>query len=149
MQIKQKEREVLKSSLQSDMAKLCPILANTIPCGIAYLHAGMTTDERIKIEYAFRKKVICVICCTSTALEASIHLVARRIIIRSPYIGNEFITKHQYKQLEKYTGIEDLCETITIFAKTDHTRIIQILNAPMHLNAKDSLVWLSVRLVSA
>lgn len=94
---KKTERKNLIEAIKNDIGgTICPILGKTIMYGIAYHHSGLTSDERRHLEDAFRLGILSVITCTST-LAAGVNLPAKRVIIRSPYVGKDFITLSKYK----------------------------------------------------
>lgn len=131
---RQVERNALKAALQSNIGALCPILATTISYGIAYHHSGLTTDERRHLENAFRRNVLCIICCTSTLAMCSVNLPVKRVIIRAPYIGTNFLTQSLYKQIVGKAGraeLDECGESIIIFDSKDHNRMVQLLTGPV------------------
>ncbi|XP_050073096.1 DNA polymerase theta [Anopheles maculipalpis] len=92
-----RQEEVLLQ-LRSCPAGLDSVLEKIVPYGIAFHHAGLTTDERDIVESAFRDGAIRIIVATST-LSSGVNLPARRVIIRTPKFGGRPMSALTYKQM--------------------------------------------------
>ncbi|XP_067645253.1 helicase POLQ-like [Eurosta solidaginis] len=130
---RKREKDDLMDALDKVCGVLGDVLAKTIPYGIAYHHSGLTIDERKFIETAYRFGVLSVICCTST-LAAGVNLPAKRVIIRAPYVGSEFITLCRYKQMvgrAGRAGMGEAGESFLITTSRDNVRVGDMLSSPM------------------
>ncbi len=82
-------------------------LSNLVSRGVAYHHAGLSNEQRIIIEDAFRRKGLAVIYATPT-LAAGVNLPARRVIVDDVlrYEGGIMrpIGVYEYKQLAGRAG---------------------------------------------
>ena len=110
-EVRQDGRSELLKTIFITTNGLCKIFSKTIPAGVAYNHSGLTLDEIKLMEDSYSSGVLCLLCCTST-LAAGVNLPAKRIIIRSPYVGNCLISQNQYKQMAgraDRAGIETHC----------------------------------------
>ncbi|XP_078170110.1 helicase and polymerase-containing protein TEBICHI-like [Carex rostrata] len=116
-------------ALKQCPAGLDPVLEETLPCGVAYHHAGLTIEERDFVETCYRKGLVRVLTATST-LAAGVNLPARRVIFRQPRIGRDFIDGSRYRQMAGRagrTGIDTKGESILVCRPEEVKRITSII----------------------
>ncbi len=91
--------EQLKRDLLAQVAAgLDPELGKTIRFGVAFHHAGLTTEEREIIEAAFRNGVIRVLIARST-LSSGVKLRVHRVIIRTIIFHGTMMDQLVYRQI--------------------------------------------------
>ncbi|XP_064481945.1 helicase POLQ-like [Ornithodoros turicata] len=130
---KKAEKLALLRALETETGHVCSVLRKTIPSSVAYHHSGLTTEERRLVEEAYSLGVLSCLACTST-LAAGVNLPAKRVILKSPYTGTEFLTRSVYQQMvgrAGRAGIDSSGESILIIRKGEEDKVLQLLQSPV------------------
>ncbi|CAH2063891.1 unnamed protein product, partial [Iphiclides podalirius] len=120
------ERAQLGRALREEGGGALPTLVSR---GVAFHHAGLSADERALLEAAFRSGAVSVLCCTST-LAAGVNLPARRVIVRAPLVGRDFISLAAYRQMVGRAGRAGVCdagESVVICGPREWPRLRGVL----------------------
>lgn len=136
------KKSLFKALCNENYGSVCPILSRALLYGVAYHHSGLTMDERKLIEEAFAGGTLCCLVCTST-LATGVNLPAKRVILRAPYIGNNFLTLGKYKQIigrAGRAGMDTLGESILIIKPEEKQKVQELLNSSME-NCRSSLLY--------
>ena len=123
--------------LKQTMVGVDPVLRLTLPRRVAFHHAGLTVDERVIIETAFRQGIIKLLIATST-LSSGVNLPARRVIIRTSTFYGKLIDVQVYRQMAGRAGrkgVDTKGESILICKQSEKSKVVDLLKSelrPVH-----------------
>lgn len=87
--------------------------------GVAFHHAGLTSQERAVVEQGFSSGALLVLTATST-LAAGVNLPARRVILRTLWQGVSDVSRAQYLQMVGRAGRAGECTSVWIGVPCTH-----------------------------
>ncbi|KAL0632288.1 hypothetical protein Q9L58_008851 [Maublancomyces gigas] len=108
------------------------VLERTVPAGVAFHHAGLTTEEKDLIADAYDRGLVKIICCTAT-MAAGVNLPARRVII-SPRMGRDFVSPAMLRQMKGRAGRkgkDTVGESFLVCRKSDIVAVKALMEAKM------------------
>ncbi|KAL7961463.1 P-loop containing nucleoside triphosphate hydrolase protein [Trichoderma compactum] len=97
------KRMDLLSELRSLSTGADPVLEETVLSGVAFHHAGLTSEERDLIAEAYDAGTL-LICVATCSLAAGINLPARRVILHNARMGREFVGPSMLRQMRGRAG---------------------------------------------
>ncbi|CZT03482.1 hypothetical protein WAI453_012309 [Rhynchosporium graminicola] len=130
--IMERRRELL-NDLRSTNTGLDQILERTVPVGVAFHHAGLTTEERDLITTAYDQGVIKVIVATCS-LAAGINLPARRVILHGARMGADLVGPSMLQQMRGRAGRkgkDEVGETYLCCQKSDLEAVAELMEAEL------------------
>lgn len=128
----EKRRDVL-AELRSTATGLDSVLQKTIPFGVAFHHAGLTTEERDLIATAYDQGAIKVIVATCS-LAAGINLPARRVILHGARMGADLVGPSMLRQMKGRAGRkgkDEIGETYLCCEKSDIEEVLELMDADL------------------
>ncbi|OTB18412.1 hypothetical protein K445DRAFT_19971 [Daldinia sp. EC12] len=123
----------LLADLRSLSTGLDPCLAETVPSGVAFHHAGLTTEERELIASAYDKGVLKILVATCS-LAAGINLPARRVILHNARMGRDLVGPSMLRQMRGRAGRkgkDEIGETYLCCRKDDLEDVIELMRAEL------------------
>ncbi|KAJ8984879.1 hypothetical protein NQ317_002719 [Molorchus minor] len=107
---KKAEKEQILHALKDEAGDLCNILKVSVQYGIAYHHSGKEFSK-------------------------SHYIIIQQVILRSPYIGRDFLNISRYKQMvgrAGRAGLGEVGDSILIVQPQDLVKVKQLLMSPMN-----------------
>ena len=127
-----KRKEIL-SHLRSLPVGLDEVLEKTIIRGVAFHHAGLTTEERDIVAEAYDHGDLKVMVATCS-LAAGINLPARRVILQGARMGRDLIGPAMLRQMRGRAGRkgkDEIGESYICSQKDDLEEVAQLLEAEL------------------
>ncbi|KAK1754947.1 DNA polymerase theta [Echria macrotheca] len=129
----QEKRTDLIGELRALSTGLDPKLEQTIPNGVAFHHAGLTTEERGLIAEAYDAGVLKV-CVATCSLAAGINLPARRVILHNARMGRDLVGPAMLRQMRGRAGRkgkDEVGETYLCCRKSDLEAVVDLMHADL------------------
>jgi DNA polymerase theta len=129
----QEKRTDLLGDLRSLPGGLDPTLEQTITNGVAFHHAGLTTEERDLIADAYDSGTIKV-CVATCSLAAGINLPARRVILHNARMGRDIVGPSMLRQMKGRAGRkgkDEVGETYLCCRQKDVEEVTDLMQAEL------------------
>lgn len=129
----QERRTDLLGDLRSLPAGLDRTLEQTISNGVAFHHAGLTTEERDLIANAYDSGTIKV-CVATCSLAAGINLPARRVILHNARMGRDIVGPSMLRQMRGRAGRkgkDEVGETYLCCRQKDIEEVTELMQAEL------------------
>lgn len=129
----QEKRTDLLGDLRSLPGGLDPVMEQTIPHGVAFHHAGLTTEERDLITNAYDCGTIKV-CVATCSLAAGINLPARRVILHNAQMGRDLVGPSMLRQMRGRAGRkgkDEVGETYLCCRQKDLDAVVELMQAEL------------------
>ncbi|KKA28715.1 hypothetical protein TD95_004942 [Thielaviopsis punctulata] len=126
-------RQDLIEELRNLSTGLDHVLEQTIPCGVGFHHAGITTEERELIAAAYDSGVLKV-CVATCSLAAGINLPARRVILHNARMGREFVGPSMLRQMRGRAGRkgkDEVGETYLCCRESELEHVVDLMHADL------------------
>ncbi|ERF70155.1 hypothetical protein EPUS_00342 [Endocarpon pusillum Z07020] len=123
----------LLAALQALPGGFEPALSQTLLQGVAFHHAGLTSEEREIVTDAYDQGALKVMVATCS-LAAGINLPARRVIINGGRMGRELVGPAMLRQMRGRAGRkgkDEVGESYLCCQKTDLEAVAQLLEAEL------------------
>ncbi|KAM7219136.1 DNA polymerase theta [Rhypophila decipiens] len=130
--VREKRLDLL-GELRSLSTGLDPKLEITIPAGVAFHHAGLTTEERELVASAYDAGVLKV-CVATCSLAAGINLPARRVILHNARMGRDLVGPAMLRQMRGRAGRkgkDEVGETYLCCRKSDLEAVVDLMHAEL------------------
>ncbi|EWZ44483.1 DNA polymerase theta subunit [Fusarium oxysporum f. sp. radicis-lycopersici 26381] len=123
----------LLGELRSLNTGVDPVLEETVLYGVAFHHAGLTTEERDLIAAAYDSGTL-LVCVATCSLAAGINLPARRVILHNCRMGREFVGPSMLRQMRGRAGRQgkaSIGETYLCSRENDLEQVVELMNAEL------------------
>ncbi|KAM0129234.1 hypothetical protein ACHAO1_008561 [Botrytis cinerea] len=124
-------RRDLLNDLRDTSSGLDQVLEKTVLMGVAFHHAGLTTEERDLVAAAYDEGVLKVMVATCS-LAAGINLPARRVILHGARMGSDLVGPSMLRQMRGRAGRkgkDEIGETYLCCQKSDLEAVAELMEA--------------------